>query len=288
MWAAYLLVIASIILVYYGLFQLSKHLYKRNPLWLIAFLVLIAPFILVLMQATNLLELMWVVLLTPFYGIAVLTSLFTTWMVRYYCIAFALLGLLNHIFLRKKIDQIPPQSWRGYERYWRTNLKEHPQRGLERKLTRLKRRGTEVLGRAFKKHSSLVLTTLLIVVLATTMVNSTPSIKDPTYEEAIQFLMSDQTNQNRYLEESYTCTDFATDFRENALKSGYECGYTVIRFPDLSSHALNCFNTTDNGLIFIEPQTDEVVEIHVGIQYWTSKAGLPPKNYTIVGYYTDW
>jgi hypothetical protein len=47
---------------------------------------------------------------------------------------------------------------------------------------------------------------------------------------------------------------------------GYRCGFVYIEFGD-SAHAIACFNTTDSGLIYVEPQTDEIVTIAIGQQY---------------------
>ena len=85
------------------------------------------------------------------------------------------------------------------------------------------------------------------------------NIRDPTYQEAQQFICSDQTDKNQY-NQSYSCINFANDFRNNALNEGYRCGYVTIEFPE-ARHIIVCFNTSDNGLIFIEPQNDEIVTL---------------------------
>ena len=90
-------------------------------------------------------------------------------------------------------------------------------------------------------------------------------IRDPTYQEALQFIRSDQTDKNQY-DQHYNCIYFANDFRNNALREEYKCGYVTIDFPE-TTHAIVCFNTSDNGLIFIEPQTDEIVTLTIGQQY---------------------
>lgn len=90
--------------------------------------------------------------------------------------------------------------------------------------------------------------------------------RDPTYAEAIAFINSDTTDQHLYVEGSYVCYDFTADFNYNALQEGYRCGFVYIEFSD-AAHAITCFNTTDRGLIYIEPQTDEIVTVAVGQQY---------------------
>jgi len=89
---------------------------------------------------------------------------------------------------------------------------------------------------------------------------------DPTYDEMDAFLESDQTNQNTYSYPDYVCYDFTADFIANALEAGYRCGFVYIEF-DESAHSIVCFNTTDHGLIYIEPQTDAIVTITIGEEY---------------------
>jgi predicted RNase H-like nuclease (RuvC/YqgF family) len=90
-------------------------------------------------------------------------------------------------------------------------------------------------------------------------------IRDPTYAEAIAFIHLDRTDENEYTDD-YVCYDFTADFNANAFQMGYRCGFVYIEFPD-SAHAIACFNTTDRGLIYIEPQNDKIVNIAVGRIY---------------------
>ncbi len=90
-------------------------------------------------------------------------------------------------------------------------------------------------------------------------------IRDPTYAEAIAFINSDRTDENEFTDD-YVCYDFTADFNANAFQMGYRCGFVYIEFPH-SAHAIACFNTTDRGLIYVEPQTDEIVYVAVGRIY---------------------
>jgi len=90
-------------------------------------------------------------------------------------------------------------------------------------------------------------------------------IRDPTYDEAIAFTNSDKTDENEYTSD-YVCYDFTADFNSNAFQMGYRCGFVYIEFSD-SAHAIVCFNTTDGGLIYIEPQSDEIVTLTIGQPY---------------------
>jgi hypothetical protein len=92
------------------------------------------------------------------------------------------------------------------------------------------------------------------------------SIIDPNYNQVISFVDSDKTDQNEYSFPDYVCYDFTADLSNNAFESGYRCGFVYIEFHD-GAHAIVCFNTTDQGLVYVEPQTDEIVEIDVGQPY---------------------
>lgn len=113
------------------------------------------------------------------------------------------------------------------------------------------------------------------------------TIRDPTYREAMTFVEMDQTDKNEYKERVYTCINFAADFKMNAFKMGYKCGLVYIEFPS-GAHALVCFNTTDKGLIFIEPQTDSTMRVEVGIHYWRDNGYLCPWDDTIIRYIIIW
>ena len=91
------------------------------------------------------------------------------------------------------------------------------------------------------------------------------NIRGPTRQEALQFICSDQTDKNQF-NESYTCIKFANDFRNSALNEGYRCGYVTIEFSE-ARHAMCCFNTSDNGLIFLESQNDEIITLVTEQQY---------------------
>jgi flagellar biosynthesis/type III secretory pathway protein FliH len=52
---------------------------------------------------------------------------------------------------------------------------------------------------------------------------------DPTYDEAIAFIDSDETDKNEYTED-YVCYDFTAEFNSNAFEVGYRCGFVYIEF----------------------------------------------------------
>jgi hypothetical protein len=94
------------------------------------------------------------------------------------------------------------------------------------------------------------------------------TIKDPTYKEMIRFISDDDTDKSKYITGEYECTDFATRLCNNAEEKGIRCAYVSIRFPGGKGHAIVAFNTIDKGLIYIEPQYDDLVNIVIGKPFY--------------------
>jgi hypothetical protein len=288
LWIAIVPCLLTIFLIYYYLIKFSCLLHKRSAIGFVAFLVFLAPFAFVLTQVRNLLELMWVLLLTPFYSVLVMSILFSNWILRYYCLAFATLALVQYFLGTRRTQPMTQNRVWGYEVFWnRIKGRNMSAATFKPKLERLVGKWRLGLGRGIARRWSLIVAVVLLATLATTLVSST-SVRNPTYQEALQFVASDKTDQHQYIVNSYTCVNFATDFRNNALKAGYECGYAIIFFPDNSSHELNCFNTTDRGLIFVEPQLGEVTTITIGKTYCGTAGTIPPINSTVVRYCINW
>lgn len=114
------------------------------------------------------------------------------------------------------------------------------------------------------------------------------NIRDPTYTEMLAFIAADQTDQNTYNADTYNCYDFTRDVCNNAFNAGYRAGDVYIEFPN-SAHAIVCFNTVDRGLIFIEPQLDDIVTLTIG-EYYSDSNGFIPTTWddTIVRYGIIW
>ena len=85
-----------------------------------------------------------------------------------------------------------------------------------------------------------------------TLINN-PNATDPTYSQLMQFLKQDITDQNEYSEIHYNCVDFAKDLHDHAESKGIKSVWVGIDFVGQEvGHALNSFNTTDRGLVFID------------------------------------
>ena len=94
-------------------------------------------------------------------------------------------------------------------------------------------------------------------------------IHNPTYEEALDFIKKDQTDEENYDYLNHNCYHFSKKLNNNAEEKGLRCGLVKITMNGPTPHAINVFDTTNKGLLFIEPQTDEIVNLSIGKNYWT-------------------
>jgi len=113
------------------------------------------------------------------------------------------------------------------------------------------------------------------------------NIRDPAYQEMLTFIALDRTDENQY-SENYSCFHFTADVEAHAYQAGYRCGFVHIEYPDYA-HAIVCFDTTDQGLIFIEPQLDDIVTLSIGQSYSNlNEYKKPDFNDTIISFTIIW
>lgn len=103
------------------------------------------------------------------------------------------------------------------------------------------------------------------------------TIKDPTYREMMSFLRADDTDKAEYIKGKYECTGFATDLCNSAETEGIRCAYVTLKFPGGNGHAIVAFNTIDKGLIYVEPQFDDLVRVEIGEYFY--KCIMPKAGY---------
>jgi hypothetical protein len=91
-------------------------------------------------------------------------------------------------------------------------------------------------------------------------------LKNPTFEEVREFILKDTTDRNKFVSGKYECRHFAADVVNNAEAAGLRAGFALLGYED-SQHAVVAFETIDRGPVFVEPQTDAVIDVSVGSQY---------------------
>jgi hypothetical protein len=76
---------------------------------------------------------------------------------------------------------------------------------------------------------------------------------DPTWDEMIAFLEEDKTDHKAYVPDKFICGGFAQELHNNAEAGGIKSAWVAINIEgDPLGHALNAFNTTDKGLVFVD------------------------------------
>jgi hypothetical protein len=121
-----------------------------------------------------------------------------------------------------------------------------------------------------------------------------PDAEDPTWDELRTFLSDDGTDELTYDTSSFVCADFAEMLHNNAEEAGIRAAYISMTLQDYSGsqpHALNAFNTTDRGLIYIDDtgtigyypcSADKIVIVEIGREY------IPESIWTCPGYSEYW
>ncbi len=96
------------------------------------------------------------------------------------------------------------------------------------------------------------------------------TLRDPTYEEAVDFIEEDKTNENEYNDADYgvyVCSHFSRDVCNNAEAEGLRCAFVELRYLE-GGHAIVAFDTIDEGLVYFDTITDEKTDPVVGKHYY--------------------
>jgi len=94
-------------------------------------------------------------------------------------------------------------------------------------------------------------------------------LKNPTLKVLKDFIRKDDTDKYEYIKGKFTCINFTNEFIKNFAKEGYySCVAIIFIHNKTSSHALVAVNTKDVGLVYVEPQSDDILyDLKVGDDY---------------------
>jgi len=127
--------------------------------------------------------------------------------------------------------------------------------------------------RQYKQLKGIVLAGIMIVLIFTVLVkageHTATTPKEPTTVrqeympfyvldwELKTFLSYDTTDTHTWVEDSYTCEQFAEDLSNNAKAAGIQANKTILWYNEnkTQGHVIVCF-TRGNQKHFVEPQTD--------------------------------
>jgi hypothetical protein len=91
-------------------------------------------------------------------------------------------------------------------------------------------------------------------------------LRNPTFQEMRDFILKDPTSRKAFVPNKYECRNFATDVNNDAEAAGLRCAFVLLCYKN-GQHAVVAFDTTDRGMIYIEPQTDAAIQPKVGGKY---------------------
>jgi ribosomal protein L37AE/L43A len=107
-----------------------------------------------------------------------------------------------------------------------------------------------------------------------------PDATNHSWGELKEFLLKDSTDSKSYDFDTFVCADFAEMLHNNAEAAGIRAAFVSIflgpcsYWPSSGGHALNAFETTDRGLVYIDCtggnggiNADKIVELEVGKNY---------------------
>ncbi|MFO8143386.1 MAG: hypothetical protein R6T78_01735 [Dehalococcoidales bacterium] len=88
------------------------------------------------------------------------------------------------------------------------------------------------------------------------------------WAELKTFLEQDNTDRSKYVEGIFDCSGFAITLRDNATSYGIRCAYVEVEFLVGQGHALNAFETTDHGTVYVDStEADHIAFVEIGKQY---------------------
>jgi len=85
------------------------------------------------------------------------------------------------------------------------------------------------------------------------VLENNPNAKDPTWDQVISFLKTDNTDEMEYVASDFMCGSFAQEVHNNAEKAGIRAAFVGIDLTgERIGHAVNAFNTTDRGVVYTD------------------------------------
>lgn len=121
--------------------------------------------------------------------------------------------------------------------------------------------------------------------------NTTKTLIIPTENAVTQWLSVDLTNEQMYKPKIFVCIDYAIMLAQHAEAKNWSMGIVLIYGKDTNqqwyNHSINSIYTL-NGLVYIEPQTDEIwhlpkyQQMQQGYVYTFNSYPYEPTTVTIV------
>jgi hypothetical protein len=82
-------------------------------------------------------------------------------------------------------------------------------------------------------------------------IHNSPTASNVTYRELLEFILLDQTDHITYDNDSYVCIDYAVAVHDHAERQNITAGVVTCQIGG-TLHALDVFNTTDQGVVYVD------------------------------------
>lgn len=79
-----------------------------------------------------------------------------------------------------------------------------------------------------------------------------PNARDVPLARVLAFVAANRVNRQRYVDGKHMCAEYAVTLHDRAEASGIRCALVSLSFAEGVGHALNAFQTTDRGLVYID------------------------------------
>ncbi|MFC1951255.1 CAP domain-containing protein [Chloroflexota bacterium] len=102
------------------------------------------------------------------------------------------------------------------------------------------------------------------------ILDENPLASNPEWDDLVDFLLNDTTDDVEYQLSSFICGDYAEMLHNNAEDAGIRAAYVTVRLEEEPGHALNAF-MVDGQTVFIDAgyMDDGVAYMEIGQDYGT-------------------
>lgn len=84
------------------------------------------------------------------------------------------------------------------------------------------------------------------------LLQNNPNSRNRPLEQVLAFLAQNKTNRLPYRDGRFMCTEFAVALHDRAEANGFRCALVSLTFSEGIGHALNAFQTTDHGIVYVD------------------------------------
>ena len=110
------------------------------------------------------------------------------------------------------------------------------------------------------QHS--IVTNILKQKISSSLRGKEINIEPKTKADVLLFLHLNLVDIHEYVDITYDCKHFTIDLVVDATLQGFKVGVVSIGFNDsIVGHIIAVFETTDEGIIYVEPQSDNILDL---------------------------